>query len=175
MEPRRQSQLVTTLAWIFLSFAVFGVLTSGAQTLVAFTALPNAEVHRALLSPEARRAIPGPLFFFLVNARWIALIFFATSAITFWGAVAFLRRREWGRLFFIWFLALGVAGNLAGSLLPLRYLAALPPLPEDLVGLRSTLAAIAAGASVIAIIYSGFSVWVIFRLGSPDVRAEFRE
>lgn len=123
---------------------------------------PVANLHEAMHSAEAARHIPSFFRFLFSNIRFLFLGLFLFFTITFTASIGLLRRKNWARLVFIGLMALGILWNVVG------------PEDPDFVQNFSRMFMIMRIATAVLII--GLTVlfgWIIRKLSSPAVRAEF--
>ena len=163
MTPAPQSSFVTVLAWLTLVMGVLGVVSALLQGLLATTALPTLQAEYG-----------GAVTRLLSNLTVISL---ALSLFSVWVGLRLLQRREWARCAMVALLAIGLVLAVVGAIACLGALFTVEGvvlsqagLPEELFPLfRAMLAVLAAGALIIV----GVHAWLIVRLRSAGIRAEF--
>ena len=163
-----QSTFVTTLAWILIVLGGLGVAVSLLQNVMINLVMPTLD---AAHNPPGRnhREVPIALFR-VVGIVMLGIVSFLTYA-----AYALLKRRDWARRTFVVLFALAI-------LFSVLWLVAIG------LGVGSTFfslgsnapAAILSAFGVMVAAYSifvlGFSIlftWLIRRLRSPVIKAEF--
>ena len=176
----RRSSFVTVLAWIFIVLAGFATFISVLQNIMVNMMFPLDQMR------AARAASPGmpPMFDFMFdNIRLFFLAFLVVSATTCFSAIGLLHRRNWARLMFVGILALGIAWNLGGLVLQQVMLNSMmnfpavakqsvpPDFEADMKGMMIVMRIFSA---VVALAFSVLFAWLIKRLLSPSVVAEFR-
>jgi hypothetical protein len=175
-----RSSFVTVVAWIFIVLAGFTTFISVLQNIMINTMFPLDELR------TARASEPGmpPFFDFIFgNIRLFFLAILVVSAVTCASAIGLLLRKNWARLVFIAILALGIAWNLGGLVLQqimidsmMKFpMTAGKSVPADFeAGMQGMMIAIRVFSAVFALGFSVLYGWLIKRLISPSIVAEFR-
>ena len=173
--PPVRSNFVTVLAWIFIAFAGFATFIALMQNVMINLMFPLDDIQ-ARASMDAAK-MPAFFAFAMDHIRWIFLTFLLVSATTLLAAIGLLRRWNWARLVFIAILGLGIVWNIGGIALQHVMMSSMPMppnAPEDFADGFDVMAKIIVVFSALMAI--GFSVlygWLIRRLFSPAIRAEF--
>lgn len=171
MSTPPRSQFVTTLAWIFILLGAIAVLLAFIQNLVVWTLAPEAFADGGA-SVHAHGV--GTL-------RLLIALPLLLAAITLVAAIGLLYRQGWARYTFLGLFALGILLQLLGvgnafTLTP-------PPPPAELAVAEAAelQQQLAAGVSalrgftvVMALVMLPLLGWLIRRLASPAIGAEFR-
>jgi len=169
------------LAWIFIVLAGFTTFISLLQNIMINTVFPLAQMRAA--SAAAPPGMPPFFYFIFDNMRLFFLAMLVVSAVTCASAIGLLLRQNWARLVFIAILALGIAWNLGGLVLqqimidsmmkfPMTTGKSVPPDFE--AGMHGMMIAIRVFSAVFALGFSVLYGWLIKRLISPSIVAEFR-
>jgi hypothetical protein len=172
-----RSTFVTVLAWILIVFAGFATFISLFQAAMITFAFPEAKFWTDAGPVRGLENVPPIVRFMAAN---VALFFVAGWILflaTFISALALLRRKNWARLYFVVLMSLGIVWNIAGLWLQFSVLSSFsPPVgapPEFgrnfeviriVMGIANTVFALA-----VAVLFA----WIIKRLLSPSIRAEF--
>lgn len=164
------STFVTVLGWVLICFTAFGVLMSLLQNVMIGYMFPamNAQAPRAgQVSPE-----------FMVFFRTLAAFVLIVQGFLLFVAWSFLKRRNWARRTFVVIFVLSAvwAGFTALAALGMGvFMSHVPPhgsdMPAAFAGIFRMM------GIVMAIISAAFAVlfaWLVKRLRTPDVRAEFQ-
>jgi hypothetical protein len=172
----QRSTFVTVLAWLVILMAGFTTFIGLVQNIMISTMMPMDQMP--LPSGQAAEQIPGFMRFMLANVRWFFLAFLIVSAVALASAIGLLRRKEWARLVFIALLALGIAWNVAGIFIQHSVLgstAVVPPNapPEFREQFERTASMMLIVSVVFALAFSALFGWLIKRLSSAPIRAEF--
>ena len=171
---------VTLLGRISIVLAVLGLLWSLVQVL--FVLMLPAEL---MVQMEAQPGMPALLAAAMQYRSALALAMLALSLgllVVSWGL---LRRREWGRLGFIAALVLGAVVNFAALLLVGPFFDSLqdlfpPGMADPASGwqidaqLRMTRNLVMASGLIGALAIAGVHGWLVWKLCTAQVRAEFR-
>lgn len=165
----RQSTFVTVVAWIFIVLAGLMTLVCVLQNIMVFTVFP---ADKMTPPPEE---MPVLVRFILSHVRVLFLLALIASCATLVSAIGLLRRRNWARIVFIVLMGLGIAYQVFGVVWVISFMSGgipgmegrLPPAERFMVGLITLFSlAMALG---IAVLFG----WLIKKLVSPDIRAEF--
>jgi hypothetical protein len=168
-----RSTFVTVVAWIF-------IVLSGFASAIA--TLQNIMFHFVLSQPgsppiqvPADPNIPPYAGFMLNNMQLLFLAFLVVSLATFITSIALLRRMNWARLSFIAIMALGVVWNLLGLVLTLTMFKNFPNIngTPNMPDMNIFMNAMIAFNVALAVGLSGLFAWIIKKLVSEQVRAEF--
>ena len=174
--PQR-STFVTVLAWIFIVLAGFTTLIALLQNIMVFSMFQAPEFSDAMSKAESAPNVP-PYFALLTRYVFVVFVLFlAVSATTLAAAIGLLRRRNWGRIVFIAMMGFGIFWNLAGLALMavMMWMMPMPPLGAH-PGAPSfawIMGAMMVFNVLIALGFSALFAWIILKLNSPGIRAEF--
>lgn len=167
-----RSAFVTTVAWIAIALAGFGTIISLLQNILfALVLRPDDE---PMLQAMAAQLGPTALFIFS-HFRLLAALSLVFSALLFVAAVGLLKRRNWARLLFIALLTAGSAWALAIPFLQ-GTMALSPPAdtPDEFSHFFNAFVfAIRVFSALVSVGMCLFFIWLITRLGSAPIRAEF--
>jgi hypothetical protein len=175
--PPSRSTFITVLAWLSIAGSGF----------VTFISLMQAAMFFLLFRdkfPIANREWPGheqlPAFvqFLFSHPELFFATFWSLALLTLVASIGLLRRKNWARLYFIAVLALGCVWNLGGIWVQRQMLSTMPTsmrgAPAEFARnfeLMGTIISI--GTTIMAIAITILFVWLIKRLLSPAIRAEF--
>jgi len=178
---RPGNSFVTVLAWISIALALLGVAYGSLQTVMGLV-MPQDYFLR-MLNPYGGELpqLPPLMHWIYTHTLLMGLLMTVLSAVFLWVSWGVLRRREWGRKGFIAVLVLGALWQFAGVLAIPQFIegtlaiqaGALPPgqsLPPELEGFMT--AAMLMGG-VVAVVFAGLHAWIVWKLCTPAVRAEF--
>lgn len=177
-----RSTFVTVVAWIFIVLSGFATLTGLMQvTMIAF--FPWAEMQENLARQQASRPHHFPAGMDVVMGHFYLffVFFFLVSASSLAASIGLLLRKNWARLLFIAMMGIGIAWCVVGVVLMFAFFAFFPEIPPASAGRpsppfnASLFFAVAIGFNLV--MAAGFCVlfgWIIRRLVSPAIRAEFR-
>jgi hypothetical protein len=176
-ENRTLSTFVPIVAWIFIALSGFCTIISILQNIMVLTVFRSPEVTQAMRAPPPDA--PPFAAFMASHFQWFFLGFLLLSVFMLASSIGLLRRWNWARLCFIGLLSFAILWQLAGlgfqffmfSSMHQQFSAAQVQGSPDM---GPFLVAIA----VVSVLFAaGFAVlfgWIIKRLVSPAVVAEFR-
>lgn len=172
------SSFVTVVAWIYIAFGGLATFISLMQNIIINTVFPFDQMHDA----QVRSGVAMPALFDAIfhHIRLIIFLFFLASLTTFLTAIGLLNRKSWARLVFIGILVLSIAWNVAGLVLQQVMVSSMPTMnvPNAPADFDTAMQGMMIGIRVFSAIFAiGFSVlfgWMIKRLISPAIAAEFR-
>lgn len=181
VQVRNNTSFITVMAWVSIVLGALGVLYALGQTVVA--ALLPGDLLTEMKSDPAFEILQLPSFivWFMDNLLLVSVVSLVLSAAFLWVAWCLLKRREWARLGFIAFMALGTLSNLLGLVLlwdmiewmnHLQSFAADPENPFDAHVQRMNMVSFATGF-ISAFFFAGLHVWIIYKLMTPGIRKEF--
>jgi hypothetical protein len=173
-----RSTFVTALAWVFIALGGFSTLMAIMQNIMLAVMFPIDEMRSAVEQAGEAHPIPAP-YRFMAEYFWLFFVLFLVlSATTLVSAIGLLRRRNWARLVFIGMMAVGVLWNLTGLAMPFLMASWMPPMPEhgpaEFRDQFDLMWKIMMGFTIlVGLAFAALFAWIINRLVSPDIRAEF--
>lgn len=172
-----RSTFITVLAWIFLIFAGFATLVSLLQVVMFLFVFPPDIWSHSRLHAETERVPPIALFL-MTHVQYFFVTAWALFAATFIAAFGLLWRKNWARVYFIALMVVGIAWQIGGLWLQYAIFSSFsvpsPSTPEHFDQMfQLATRVIMLGAVVFAIVIAVLFGWIIKRLVSPPVRAEF--
>jgi hypothetical protein len=174
IQPRR-STFINVLAWLFIVIGGFSTFVSILQNIMVRMMFHSDEANQAFRQAESAKEIPAFAGFIFNHMDLFFLSFLVVSASSLVSAIALLKRKNWARVVFIVLMALGIVWNIAGVVLQFTMFNNMPEFanrgapPEFQSMMR-----IMQGATVIMVIaFTALFCWIIKKLVSPQIRAEF--
>ena len=169
-----KSTFVTTLAWVFIVLSGLATLMSIAQNIMIQTMFNDSDFSGAVAtqSPD----VPAAASFMASHFKLFFASFLLLSTATLISSIGLLKRRNWARWVFIALMGLGIAWNVGGLVLQAVMFSSLPipPVtPQDPVPFQSMFIGIMVFSAVFAIGFSVLFGWIIKRLVSQPIAAEF--
>ena len=176
-----RSMFVSVVAWIFIALDGITSFILLIQNIVFNTIFPFDQMRAGMAKAQNMGRLPPYFTWVFEHIRPIlvvALIYTLTKLVA---AIGLLNRQNWARLLFIGILAFGIAWSVVGIVLQQFMMSSMPmmPLPPNapkdfeaimqgmLIVIRVFSAIFAIGA---AVLYA----WMIKKLMSPAIMAEFR-
>jgi len=173
-----RSTFVTVLAWIFIVLSGFGTVVSLLQNLMIWTLFNSPEVTQGFQSPPPP-GMPAGASLLATHFHYFFLGVFMVFAFTLASSVGLLRRRNWARICFMGVMFLGIAWNLVGLVFQYSMftsmqqdMMAVPP--EAALDMQAFFVVMAVVGVLFALAFSVLFGWIIRRLLSPEIAAEFR-
>lgn len=178
---RPSGNFVTVMAWISVALGLLGV-AYGVMQVVMGLFLP-ADFYLRMLNPYGGEppALPPLMQWIYTHTLLMGLLTLVVSAVFLWVSWALLKRREWGRKGFITLLVVGTLWQFGSiGLLPqilegtlALQAGALPPGQAMPPALESMMSAVMLMGGVVAVMFATLHVWIIWKLCTPAIRAEF--
>ena len=178
-----RSSFVTVVAWIFMVLSGFATFVGALQNLM-IRSMPFDQFNTILQDSTAASQIPGPARFMFSHFQLFVLVTFIFSLLMFVSSLGLLRRRNWARLVFMGLLVLGIVYMLAGLFVQQSFMSSFntsfgAATQQDSVfrattdQFRSMLTAMRVFMIVFSLGIAGLFGWIVARLSSAKVRAEF--
>jgi hypothetical protein len=175
--PAPRSVFVTALAWSFIAPAVLMIFVGVLQVLMLMAFAPDGA---DMLEGARALGLPAGFDFLFIHARLIAWAFLGFAVATLASGVGLLQRKYWGWLATVALLVLSIALNFAGLTIEVPTtaspaMAELGDLPPDLAqNVGHLMSAVNLLTKVLVFTLSALCAWLIYRLCTPKVRAEFK-
>ena len=170
-----RSQFVTAVAWVFIVLSGFATLMSLLQNLMLQVMLDAPEVHTALAQANTAGAPPFAGLM-MGGVRYLFLFTLLLAAGMLAASIGLLRRNNVARVAFIALLVLGIAWQVLGLGFQAMFYSHLPVqdfASEGGPDTRAMFRVILAFSVALALVIAGVFGWIIKRLTSPAIRAEF--
>ena len=172
-----RSAFVTVVAWIFIVLAGFATLISILQNVMIAFMFPAVEMDAALEQMAADERTPWLAEFMFRHVRLIFFAFFLVCGAALASAVGLLVRKDWARRLFIGLMIFGIIWNLAGLVFVAIFMFSMPipaDAPADFRDQFDVMAKMILGFNfVIGIAFAVLFGWIVKRLMSPAIKAEF--
>jgi hypothetical protein len=162
------STFVTVLGWLVAIFAGFSLLASVAQT-----ALLGIMPFSPLTEGDAAE-MPAIMKFLFNNFQLIVYGSTAVYALVLSSAIGLIKRKEWGRITMMAMFALNAVFIIALAILQFTMMSQffdMRDAPADAKSFMSVVKAVVGGFTLLLV---AIHAWIVIRLNSPAVRAEFR-
>ena len=173
-----KSTFVTTLAWVFIVLSGFATLISIAQNIMIQTMFNDADLSGALATSQQSPDVPAAASFMASHFKVVFASFLLLFTTTLVSSIGLLKRRNWARWIFITLMALGIVWNVLGLVLQFVMFSSIPVPPvtsQDPVPFKSMFIVIMILSTAMAIGVSALFGWIIKRLISQPVIAEFEK
>jgi hypothetical protein len=175
-QPVVRSQFVTAVAWVFIVMSGFGTLIALAQNAMMHVMFNGPEMQTALEHAHTDPAAPPFAGFMLGGMRYVFFGVLLMAAGMLAASIGLLRRNNIARVTFIALLVLGIVWNVLSLVVQGIFFSQLPV--QDLAtqggpDMREMFLVIFAFGAVLVLVIAGVFAWIIKRLTSPAIRAEF--
>jgi len=174
-----RSLFVTVVAWIFIVIGGFATLLLTMQFAAFYFLTSNPLMQEAMHKSHDMNGAPQWAGFFLEHP-WIFVVgFWLIAILTLIAAIGLLRRAYWARIVFIVILGIGIVWNIGGTIVQGFFLSGFPGVssqafPAFDAEMKTMAIMTVVVSTIFAIVISVLFGWIIKRLISPRIRAEFR-
>jgi hypothetical protein len=173
-----ESKFVTNLSWVLVGFFGYSTVTSLLQSIMFFFK-PPAQLLKDFPAIFARfgpiiEHLPGAWKYSLEHMHLFTAISFILSLITLIASFAFLKRRDWARVYFAVFLLVTIAISVVGFLFRRLFLLEIPTDPELGILIESINRMLNLSFAAMVIIIIASHGWLAYKLLSKKVKGEFR-
>lgn len=172
-----RSTFVDVLAWIFIILSGFGTFVIAIE-LIFFKLLFNSEQMQQTFATAAHspNSLDPSLF---MNIFYGVFVFFLLLTVAMLASsIGLLRRKNWARIVFITMLVIGIVWNLLGALgqglFALLMHAGISDMPAETSQMASTFSIVFIVGVVFGLAFCVLFGWIIKRLRSPAIVAEFK-
>lgn len=172
---------VGVLGWISLAMAVIGVLYGGMQVISGLMFPADRYLRLFTAAGGEPPSLPPLMLWMYTHTLWVGVLMVALSLVLLLVSWALLKRREWGRKLFIVLLVVGTLWQFAS-------LWALPQMVEGTLALQggmlpkgqempaefqTLMAAAMWMGGAVSVVFAGVHAWLIWKLCTPTIRAQF--
>ncbi|HEX5123327.1 MAG TPA: DUF2127 domain-containing protein [Rhodanobacteraceae bacterium] len=178
MRPAK-STFVTVVAWIFIALDGGAAFITLIQYVVFGMVFPLNAFREGMAKAQGK--FPPAFAWVFEHFRPMLLVLFVYALLKLVAAIGLLNRRNWARLFFIGILALGIVWSFAGIALQQYFLSSMftfpapPNAPKDFdAAIEGVTIVMRVFSAIFAIAFAVLYAWMIKRLMSPEIVAEFR-
>jgi hypothetical protein len=178
LPPRAASpagDFVTALAYSFIALSCASLLMSLIQYLLFTHLLPKDALRELFIDAVQLNLIPALIVAIIENMHVLSIALFISAGATLLLSVALLKRREWARVLFAWFLIVTALVHFGAALLPFIFVQeAAQPIPEELRGAVETVRTVLTVSCVgMGLVFGACFAWAAKRLFDTDVKNEF--
>jgi len=171
----KKSKFVTNIGYIFIGFFGYSTTSALVQSII-FLFKPPIELLR-MISPATNidiTAFMPPAFIYIMEHIHLFLsVSFVFSLISLIASFAFLKRRNWARIFFVVFMIGTIGFSVTGFLFHDALMVEIPVDEnlQEIVASMNKLINISLIAMVVIIVL--FHTWLVYKLLSKSVSVEF--
>ncbi len=174
-----RSNFVTVVAWVFLCAGGGFGLIALLEVLASFF-IPLERLQDAM---NGNGAMPLPAYtrFIMSHFTLYTVVYFVGMAALFVTSIGLLKRMSWARPAMAVLLAIGAIRNVGGTALELAFYSSLPAqMPQKMpaeaaAGFQAMMTGMIYVSAAFSLVIAGLLVWIITRLLSAPVRAEFQK
>jgi hypothetical protein len=173
-----RSTFVTVLAWVFIGLSSFTLFIAILQNLMMHMMFRGPEFEQAIQATKDDPQAPAFASYLFEYMFVFFALFLLVSIASLLASVGLLRRRNWARLLFIALMGVGIVWNIGGFVLQLIMFPSMSDLPgvasDDFVRqFQIMFVVMAVFGGLMALGFSALFGWIITRLVSPPIVAEF--
>ena len=167
----KRSSFVNVIAWFGIATGACATPIAVIQALMLGTLAPQLQ---AALESQELAQLPAPVRLVLANFELVFQVFLAGAVATLVFSIGLLKRKNWGRLGVIALLGVAVVQQFVlfwiqmsmGSTVGSPGDAAMPELHAAMLLMQVV-------GGVLTVVQVGVCLWLIWKLQTPEVRAEF--
>jgi hypothetical protein len=177
IQTNSKSVFVTIIAWIFIFLSGVAVCFSLVQNIVFNFTAPFNPAEEWIKDPQFMRDGHSLILFMLTNMRIIIFGFLVVSVLAFISSIGLLFRENWARIIFIGVMVLGILWNTVNLIMEGFFFIEFvrPEVNSSEVNAQFDLIIyiIFIFFMLLALSFLTFFGWVVKKLCSPAIRAEF--
>ena len=176
-----RTSFVTVVAWIYIVLEGLAAFMLAMQNLLINVIFPFDQLQEAMTRADGKMPMPPAFTWMFGHLRLVLGLCLAVALIKLAAAVGLLLRHNWARLLFIGVLAFSIAWSFAAIFLQQYMISSMMMMPappnapknfnEAVEGMMFGLRLVTA---VFAIGFAGLYAWMIKKLVSPEIVAEFK-
>lgn len=170
----KKSKFVTNLGWIFIGFFGYSTTVTLLQSIV-FLIKPPIELLKGIFTCiNVMDYIPPAFIYVLKNLRLFTMMSFILSIITLIASFAFLKRRNWARIFFAIFMIGTIVFSFTGIFHHDVFMLDIPVdenMGEIVYKMNKVIGVFLITMVIIIFVLHG---WLAYKLLSKNVREEFQ-
>lgn len=171
------SKFVTNLSWVLVGFFGYSTVTSLLQSIMFFFNPPPELLKEfSVIFPNMSlimEYLPPAWKYSLENLHLFTAISFLLSLITLIVSFAFLKRRNWARIYFATFLLVTIAIGVVGFFFRHLFLFKIPTDPDLSILIESINRMLNLSFAALVIIIVISHGWLAYKLLSKKVKGEF--
>jgi hypothetical protein len=169
--PATRSTLVNVIAWFGIATGACATPVAVIQTLMLGTLAPQLQ---AALESQEMAQMPAPVRLAFENFELVFQVFLAAAVATLVFSIGLLKRKNWGRLGVIALLGVAIVQQLLLFWVQMSMGTALSvPGGEGLPELQAAMLLMQVVGGVLTVVQVGVCAWLIWKLQTPAIRAEF--
>jgi hypothetical protein len=168
-----QSLFIELLAWFSIGVSALMLTSSLMQIVMVSFVFPSDMLDQAVA--QSGEMLPSFVAFLFSHFKLFLLAYLLVSVLLLAASIGLLKRRNWARVTFIVLLALSIAASIGGLFMQLSSVDAALKQMDGFGGEEfGRYVAIAEGMMLgFAIVFSAIHAWLIYKLCTQQIRAEF--
>ena len=174
----QRSSFVTVVAWLFIVLAGFTTFISVLQNVMFSFMVPVDQMTEAMNEPNVNEQVPAFARFIFSNFRLFLLGVLAVSSTTLVSAIGLLKRKNWGRIIFIFIMAMGILWNVFALVLQHFMFNSMPgEISSEAADSHfgTMMLVMKVFSFIMAIGISALFGWIIKKLISREIKTEFTD
>lgn len=169
--PANRSSFVNIVAWFGIATGACASPIALIPTLLMGTLVP--QLQAGLESPELAQ-LPAPVRLVLANFELLVQVLLIGSLATLVFSIGLLKRKNWGRLGVIALVGVAIAQQFVLFWIQLSMGSTVAaPGGQALPELQSVMLLMQVVGGVLTVVQVGVCAWLIWKLQTPQIRAEF--
>jgi hypothetical protein len=170
-----RSSFVTALSWVFIVLAGFSTFISIAQNVMIGIMFNPSQISDIANAPGAE-SMPAFFIFMVSNIRFFFLAVLIVSSTTLISSIGLLKRKNWGRIIFMFIMGLGIGWVVFGVIMQFTIF---PEMMHDIPDriefehFKMMFTVMRVFMIVFAATFSVLFGWIIKKLSSPSIKKEF--
>ncbi len=169
--PAKRSTFVNLIAWFGIATGACATPIALIPTLLMGTLAPQLQ---AGLESQELAQLPAPVRLVLANFALLVQVLLIGSLATLVFSIGLLKRKNWGRLGVIALVALAIAQQFVLFWVQLSMGSTVEaPGGQALPELQSVMLLMQVVGGVLTVVQVGVCAWLIWKLQTPQIRAEF--
>jgi len=169
--PANRSAFVNIVAWFGIATGACATPIALIQTFMMGTLAPRLQ---AALESQELAQLPAPLLLVFANFELLFQVFLVGSLATLVFSIGLLKRKNWGRLGVIALVGVAIAQQFVLFWIQLSMGSTVEaPGGEALPELHAAMLLMQVVGGVLTVVQVGVCAWLIWKLQTPQVRAEF--
>lgn len=176
-----RNSFVTVVAWIYIALEGLSAFVLVLETLLVNVIFPVDQLQAAMARADDKMPMPPAFTWMFGHLRLILALCLALALIKLTAAIGLLLRHNWARLLFIGVLAFSIAWSVATIFLQQYTISSImttpvpPNAPENFrEAMEGMMMAVRTVTAVFALGFAGLFAWMIKKLVSPEIVAEFK-
>jgi hypothetical protein len=173
-ETNKDSRFVTILAWIFIGFFGYSVVSTLVQSVVFYITPPLDMIQRFFPDLDITMFLPPAFIYFSEHIHVFLSVTFSVSLVSLFVSYAFYKRRNWARIFMAVLMIVTIIFSFTGFFFHNAFL--LPDAgSEGMQQITNSMNRLM-GISliVIVVLITLFHGWLAYKLLSKNIMKQFK-